>query len=117
MRKINPIIYQKLLLQAEEAREQGLTKLADRIMNVINSEDKDLAEEYSYSQLKEDFHRDLWKLAKRHIVFYDLESVDVLKLDKVIVALAAKTIDELEVELEVDSIVKGAHEPKLFGES
>jgi hypothetical protein len=116
MRKLGSVIQEKLLLQAEEAREQGFNKLADRIVNAVNAEDENLEEEYSYSQLKEDFHRDLWKMAMRYVSFYDLESLDASKLDKTIIAWASKTMDEIEAELEVSSI-KGAHEPKLPGES
>ena len=112
--KLNKNIKDRLILQAEEAAEQGLTKLAHRIINAIESDDNEL-ENYSYSELKEEYYCNLWKMAKLHIAFYGIDNADVVKLDKTIVSWASKTIDELDAALEVNSI-KGINEPKLPGE-
>lgn len=116
MTKFNPVIYRKLVAQAEEAREQGMIKLADSIMNAIGSEPTDEVSVYSHSQLKNDIHYDMWKLASRLMVYYDLESVDAEKLDTAILSWASKITDDLENTLGVDSVVKGPLEPIVPGE-
>ena len=68
--KLNETIYRKLIAQAEEAREQGLTKLADSIFEAIGSEEEPMPIEYSYTKLQDDIHLDLWKLATRIALYY-----------------------------------------------
>lgn len=115
MKKLNLTLHNKLILQAEEAKIQGFEKLAERVLDAVNNTTEDI-KEYSYSEFKEDINHDLWKLATRFLSFYDLKSVDVSKIDNIITILASNVIDELENVLEVNSIVKGAFEPKLPGE-
>lgn len=115
MKKLGTVIYNKLLIQAQEAKEQGLDNLSQRIMDTIGNESSDQKEQYSYTQLKEEINKDLWTVASRMIKFYDLNSVDALKLDKIITVLAEEIIDELGISLEANYI-KGANEPDLPGE-
>lgn len=114
--KINSTIYKKLLAQAEEAKFQGLTVLADSILSAIGSYPDEEKEEYSYSQMKNDIHLDMWKMATRLIRYYGIKSADAVKLDQSLTALGSEIIDELESTLDVSSVVKGPLEPKLFGE-
>jgi hypothetical protein len=114
--KINPVVYKKLLAQAEEAKSQGFTKLADGIINAIGSYPNDEKEEYSYNQLQDDIHRDLWKIATRLMYYYDMQSLDALKLDQTLVTWASAMLDDLEVTLNVDNVVAGVTEPKTPGE-
>ncbi len=117
MSKLDPIIYNKLLLQAEEARDQGMVKLADAITEAIGSMSNNKQEGQTYSSLQEDIHRDLWKIATKLIGFYGLDSVDALKVDTAVASWMTKTIDEIENTLEVGEVVKGPLEPKLPGET
>jgi len=116
MKKLDSVIYNKLLLQAEEARDQGMVKLADAIVEAIGSEASSEKQEYTYNELYSDIHHDLWKIAKKLMIYYDVDSVDALKVDAAIISWMSKTIDEIEKELEVDEVVKGPLEPKLPGE-
>jgi hypothetical protein len=115
--KINPVIYRKLLAQAEEAKAQGLIVLADGILNAIGSYPDDEKAEYSYSQMKDDIHRDMWKMATRLMHYYDIESADAVKLDDNLVTWCSEIIDNLEQTLNVNSVIKGPLEPKLPGEN
>ena len=45
--KLNSTIYNKLFAQAEEAKEQGLVKLADHIMDAIEKQPEVEVPEYS----------------------------------------------------------------------
>lgn len=114
--KINPVVYKKLLAQAEEAKAQGFTKLADGIVNAIGSYPNDESEEYSYTQLQDDIHRDLWKMATRLMYYYDLQSIDALKLEQTLTSWASDMLDDLEITLNVDSVVAGPSEPKVPGQ-
>jgi hypothetical protein len=116
MTKLNPIIYRKLMAQAEEAKEQGLTKLANSIAEAIAEEPEEQLKEYSYAQLQDDVHKQLWKAATLMMKYYDLDSTDVQKLDKNITVWASEMLDEMEQTLGVDSMIKGPLEPKLPGE-
>lgn len=116
MKKINSVIYNKLFAQAEEAKSQGLTALASGILEAIGPYPNEENSNYSYAQLQEDIHRDIWKMATRLMHYYDVQSLDAEKLDQEILVLASKIVDDLEGTLGVDSIVLGPLEPKVFGE-
>ena len=114
--KINPVIYKKLLAQAEEAKSQGFISLADGILEAIGSYPDEERIEYTYSQMKNDIHRDMWKIATRMMYYYDVKSADAAKLDDNIVVWCSEMIDNLESSLNVGSVIKGPLEPKLTGE-
>jgi hypothetical protein len=114
--KINSTIYKKLVAQAEEAKEQGLTVLANAILNVIGSCPDEEKSEYTYAQMKEDLHQDLWKMATRLMYYYDLDSADAVKLDRNLTTFANQVLDNLEIALGVDSQITSPREPKLPGE-
>ena len=115
--KLNSTIYNKLLLQAKEAEEQGLTKLANNILNAIGDSPQKEEEKYSYSELQEDIYNDLWKSAARIMAYYDLNSVQIEKLNETIHICAVNLTNELEITLGVDEIIAGPFEPKTFGEN
>ena len=114
--EINPVIYKKLLAQAEEAREEGFTVLAESILNAIGSYPDEEKEEYAYSKMKSDIHQDMWKIATRLMHYYDIESTNATKLDESLTVWCSEMINDLEETLKVNSIIKGPLEPKLPGE-
>jgi hypothetical protein len=114
MKNLHQIIYNKLLLQAEEAKELGLTKLASNINSAIGSmaeEDKNL---YSFNELEGNLEKYLWKMSMETIKYYDLESVDVEKLQLVVEAMSEKFIEEINNTLNVNG--PGPLEPKVPGQ-
>lgn len=113
---MNSIIYNKLLLQANEAQHQGLTKLAEAITESINDEPIVDNVTYSYNQLKNDVYKDLWKVATKLIRYYNMSSVDTMKLHSDIETYAEKILDDLEITLDVDHVIKDTTEPKMPGE-
>jgi hypothetical protein len=114
--KINPVIYKKLLAQAEEAKEQGLVVLAENILGAIGPFPDEENSEYTYSQMKNDIRQDMWKMATILMHYYGVESVDATKLNDSLITLCSEVIDNLEETLRVNSVVKGPLEPKLPGE-
>lgn len=115
--KINATIYKKLLAQADEAKEQGFTKLAESIFSAIGAHPADEAGEYTYAQLQEDIRQDMWKVATRLMYYYDIQSMDAVKLDENLASWAADMLTDLETTLGVDEVVAGSLEPKIPGES
>lgn len=90
------IIYNKLLLQAEEAKEQGFNKLASGILRAIGSEPEDVDVDYEYEELHKDVYESLWQLVNNIIEYHDLESVNAEKLDAVIDNFASDFIEQIE---------------------
>lgn len=117
MIKLNTTIYNKLLLQAEEAKYKGMTKIASGIVDAIGSSPEYDKVTYSTVELDEDIYRGLWKLAACILKYHDTSSVNVEQLDEVIESMAAKFVDEIELSLEIGGSRIGAIEPILPGES
>jgi hypothetical protein len=117
MKKLNKIVYNKLLLQADEAKEQGMKKLAQGILGALTAYPKDEHGSYASVELNDDIYRGLWALSTNVISYYDLESVDAEKVNEIIEIFAEKFISELETSLGVTEGTVGPLEPKLPGES
>ncbi len=113
--KLNEIIYNKLLLQAEEAQHQGLTKLASGILQAVGPYPAEEPENYAYSDLNKNIYDQLWKVTSQIIAYHDIKSVQAEQLDQVLNVFAEKLINELEFCLGVEGQV-GPLEPKLPGQ-
>jgi len=111
---LDTVIYNKLLLQAEEANDQNLTKLANGILAALESKDDKI--EYSCCELNNDIYFGLWKLAANFIKYYDLNSVDAQKLNEIIEINAEKFVNDLEKSLDME-LKFGANEPKVPGQT
>jgi hypothetical protein len=116
MNKLNTTIYRKLLICAEEAKEQGMVKLAENIKEAIGPEPATELEVYSYAQVEKDVHSELWKAAMHLARYWNVEAIDVMKLDNSILVWASELIDEVENSLGVDVASKSSLEPKVPGQ-
>jgi len=117
MKKLNQVIYEKLILQAEEAKEQNMTKLANAILGSLTTTPAIEDELYSVADLNRDIYQDLWKVATNVLKYHDLKSVNAEKVDEVVEIFAEKFINELEQALSIPAGTIGPLEPKLLGES
>ena len=115
MKKFNKIIYNKLLLQAQEAKYQGLNTLASGIFNAIGAYPEEENIKYSYEELNEDVYKGLWKIAGNVIQYYDINRVDAEKVNNLIESFASQFIEELEGNIDIKSNI-GPLEPKVPGE-
>lgn len=109
---MNETLYERLRVTAEEAREQGLTKLAQAIEESLPQEKKS---SYSYEELQDDVHKDLWKIASKLMVYYDLKTVQPEYLDKSLISWASRLIDDIEKTLDVNPLTNPLEE-KVLGE-
>jgi Na+-translocating ferredoxin:NAD+ oxidoreductase RnfG subunit len=117
MKKLNSIIYNKLLLQAEEAKEVGMDKLGSAIMNTLGSVPEEDSVQYNYEQLQDDVYQGLWRVATCVLKYHDLKSADATKVHEVLEGLASKLIKEVEQSLSVNNTQIGPLEDKVPGES
>lgn len=116
MKKFNHIIFERLTLQAEEAHEQGLLKLAGGLTEALAAGPEDVEKEYSSSEMEEDVYKNLWVAASNVIKYHNINNVDVEKLDEFIEDLTRVVVANVEEALSVEGNV-GPREPKLPGES
>jgi hypothetical protein len=116
MKKLNSIVYNKLMLQADEAREQNLEKLADGITSSIELDTKDFMETYSSFELDQDIYTGIWKLATNVLKYHNVNSVDAVKLHSVIQSLSSSLINNVSKAVDVDPLDFGPLELKTPGE-
>lgn len=117
MKKLNAVTYNRLICQAEEAKELGLDDLAEGVLSCVVTEQKEEERAvYSSVQLKKDVYLGLWKLAVDVMSYHDVNQVDAEKVHKTLELLADKVIKDVEASLRVSGKV-GALEPKLPGET
>jgi hypothetical protein len=114
--KVNSVVYKKLCAQAEEAKDRGFIKLADGILDAIGPCPDEECGKYSYSQMQDDIHNDLWKIATRVMYYHNIKSCDAIKLEGVLEVLASELSDELESAMGMDGVIKSDMEPKIPGE-
>lgn len=117
MKKLNEVIYKKLVLQAEEAKELGLNKLGNAVLSSVGATPREVEEKITVTaeEMKEKIYTNLWKAAMEVLVYHDLESADIQKLDDTIAYLTDKFVLEVQGTLDVEDI--GKLEPKLPGET
>lgn len=116
MNKLNNVVYQKLLLQAQEAKAREMKKLAGAVLNGLGPTSAEERSDYSSVELKEDVYNGLWKLAFNVVGYHDLESADIEKLDKAIAFATDNFVKEIEQALDIEGKI-GPNEPKLPGQS
>jgi hypothetical protein len=116
MKRLNSVIYNKLMLQAKEAEAQGLVKLAHNIFGVICGSPDDEKIQYSIGEMQDEVQQELWKLASNVLKYYDTQSVDALKLNGVIELLTDKFIEDVKSAIHADPVIAGPFEPPVPGE-
>ena len=116
MHKLNSIVYHKLLLQAEEAKTLGMTKLASGILGSLGPVPEEEHVSYNFEELRDDVYGGLWKLASCVIKYHDVDSVQAEKINEVLESLATKLIAEVETSIGVDDTQVGPLEEKLVGQ-
>ena len=116
MKKLNSIVYQKLLLQAEEAIDNEMTKLASGIFNSLGPLPEEDRVSYNFNELQDDIYQGLWKMAACVIKYHDLQSADAEKIHEALESVASKLIEEVERALNVDNTQVGPLETKCPGE-
>lgn len=116
MIKLNSTVYNKMLLQAEEAIEQEKIALADGVLGAIGPLADDEQKEHSFTDLDQEVYDNMWKSAVHVIAHYDLKSADIERLDEVIKIASEKFISDVCRSLDIDDKSFSVLEPKLPGQ-
>ncbi len=114
MKKLNEVLYNKILLQAEEAKDKGMIKLANAAVGSLTAIPESEKITYSWNEMSDDVHKGLWKLATCVMKYHDAESVNIELVDEAMERLASKMVEEMEFILNRTGI--GPLEPKVLGE-
>lgn len=116
MKQLNETIYNKLLVSAEEARDQGMQKLASGVLGALTDNPELNKEKYSSGQLETDVYEGLWKLATNVVKYHEIESADIEKINEVIETLAGKFVEQIERSVGIEPGTMGKAEPPVWGE-
>jgi len=114
MKKLGTVLYNKLMLQAQEAEYQDKGILSLHIKEAIGDESDDSLDTYAQDELSDDVHQGLWKLATCVLRYYNVDSVDAEKINSVIESMASQFVEEVESVL--DTQLVNTNEPLLPGE-
>lgn len=107
-----------MALQAMEAEDNGMVKLAETVKHVLrDSVFGDHIEVYSYSELKDDVKKSLWKTAMHVMQYHDIDSLDIQKFDEKMETLAEKYVKDIETAIGKKESDIGPHEPSVPGQS
>jgi hypothetical protein len=113
--KLGKAAYNKILLQAEEARDLGFDKLSSDVFSSIGSVARDEQIVYNEVDLQNDVSKSIWKIAMDIVAYHDLKSIDIQNIDEVIGELSVHIVSNIENKLGVYGKV-GPMEEKLPGE-
>ena len=117
MRTITKKFALRLAAQSQEAKLRGMTKLADKIDNLIksnNTRDNDASYMYAEAELKDNVESALWNGVVRAADYYDC-NIDTADIQKAVESLASQLIEEVRINGHISHGV-GAYEPSVPGE-
>jgi len=120
MAKLNKIAHSRLLLQAQEAKEMGLDRLARGMFFALKlaEEDADMpVSKYSYEQMQEEIYQELWELVSKVAQYYDVDNITAEKIDDVLQEMRDNFLEKVEEVLGVEEGSVGALEPEVPGET
>lgn len=113
---MNDTIANKLILQAQEAKIIGLTKLSEAVYDgVVSVQVSEPNDAFNSDELESVAHAALWKVACSVAAYHDLQSMDIQKVHQIIVAAADKLVHEIEIQLEVGDKI-GQFEDNVSGQ-
>jgi hypothetical protein len=114
--KLNSTMYHKMLLQAEEAKDREMTKLASGVLEALGPTPEEDIVSYNYSELEQDIYGQLWKAAMSVAKYYDIQSADIEKIGQVLEDVSEQLIRQVETAINVKENVVGPLEEKVPGQ-
>lgn len=116
MKKISQQLRDRMILQAQEAKEQGLTKLAEAaFVGVMMPGFGNETNSFNYDELTEVVQHSLWRAATQVAVYHDVFNVDIQKLEPIIKDAADRLIAEIKASYGVKEQF-GPFEEKVLGQ-
>jgi len=111
MKKLNKTAYTRLKAQADEAKEIGLTKLANGINNSLADGPREEDTYVTEKELHTEIYNHLWNITASVIDYYDLQKVDATKIDTIINSLTKTAFEDIKSALNVKEIVSPREMP------
>src|SRR5580658_2582879 len=111
MTKLTKHAYNRLMLQAEEAKELGMKNLAGAVFDAIGAIPCEDTIVYGEEDLQADAYRALWKVAADIVAYHNAKSADIIVIDRIVNNMAHTVVTAIETELGVDGNI-GALEDK-----
>lgn len=111
---LNKQLYNRLLVQAQEAKSYHMDKLASRVITSLGSLPEEDNVSYDLKEVKDDIHQGMWNIATCLLKYHDISHVDIEKLDNILGYLTTSFINEIEESLDLKKI--GALETKVPGQ-
>lgn len=108
-------MYNKLVLQAEEAQEVGLTKLAGAVFDALPKQADDGHKVFNYEELEHAVYYKIWKAALDVVAYYDFDTLDIQKIDDMLKDTAKQLIKKVETGIGTESQF-GPFEDKVLGQ-
>ena len=116
MKKLSETLQNKLILQADEAKTIGSIKLGEAVYGAVVSKQVVQGNDtFNHDELENAVHSALWRAACEVAGYHDLQSIDIQKVDAVVVEASKKLVCELEKCLAVDGKF-GPHEELVLGQ-
>ena len=117
MKKMGQQLKDRLVLQAQEAKTQGMEHLSDGIFRMIMGVDiKETTNHFNYDELSKIVQQSLWEATGRIATYHDLPMVDVQRMMPLIAEAAEKFIREVERSYDVENKL-GPFEEDLPGQN
>jgi hypothetical protein len=117
MRTINDIYNTRLMAEAEEADNQGLTKIAENLtrqLEVVSVREHNQPYTYSSDSFEQDVQDALWNIVLRTADFHGT-FIPAKVGQNVVDYFSEQIVDSIRKSASING-VRGAHEPNLPGE-
>ncbi len=105
MLKLSKVVHQRLISQAEEAKELKLNNLSENVLSVVGPVPRDENEEQEkilYADLEKEIDKGLWKIAVQIIAYHNAKSADIQKIEEVLGSFKQNILAEVEELLSAD---------------
>lgn len=107
MKKMSTSLRDKILLQAHEATEQGLTKLGSTVIAGLclpqTVWENTKSSNYNHDELVEVVQHSLWSAAMQVAAYHNLPNLDIQKIEPLIVEATDKFINQIECSYDVEN--------------
>ncbi len=105
MKKMGQQLRDRLLLQAEEAKAQGIDDLMSGVWRMVIATDPEnkYTDTFNHDELSLAVQRSLWEATGKIATYHDLSMIDIQKMRPLIAEAAEKFINQIECSCDVEN--------------
>lgn len=117
MKKMNQHLRERLILQAEEAKHIGLVKLGETVQDaVLHAQVVTDTGIFNHDELVESVKGSLWRAACKIAIYHDLPTIDIQKMETLIVVATNDFMHHIECSYDVENKI-GPFEEVVMGQT